>query len=149
MLGLSIEQAKAGFFDRKAVLSDADRKQKKVGGAWGAFTRTVARRSIRARKGTSKEGQPPFSHVGLLRQWILFAWDAARKSTVVGAARLNKPGLAPATLEHGGSTVLLRRKPRRGEPARKTVQIRPRPYMAPAAAKGNAKLPGFIAEAAT
>lgn len=153
MFNLSIGQAKGLFFDRAAVMTDADRRQKRVGAIWGAFVRRVARNSIRTRKAVSQPGETPSSHVGLLRQWILFAWDPSSASTIVGPAKLNKPGMAPAALEKGGAARILERVTigrggmvQRHGPRWRTVRIRPRPYMQPAGDKGVAKLPGFWAE---
>ena len=140
---LTIVQAKAMFFDRD-VATDVMRKKKQIGARWGAFVRRVARNSIRRRKAASAEGSAPSSHTDLLRNWILFGWDPETESTVVGPVKLNKGTDAPATLESGGlATIMITRH---GLAQRKQVRIGARPYMAPAAAKGQAKLPGLIAE---
>ena len=135
MIGLTLSQVKAGFFDRQAVLSATTRAEGQVLSRFGAFVRQRARTSIKARHAISRPGAPPSSHVGLLKQFILFAYDATRRSVVIGPARLNaKTGDAPRLLEYGGSAVRLRQ----GHVVR--CQYRPRPYMTPAFAR---ELPGL------
>jgi hypothetical protein len=102
MLNLNLKAAKQGFFDRPAVVRALDRANRRALSRAGAFVRQRARTSMKKRKGTSPPGQPPYAHVGLLRKFLLFAYDAGKKSVVVGPARINKSGEAPALLEHGG-----------------------------------------------
>lgn len=79
----------------------------------------------------SKPGQPPRSVIGLLRQFILFGFDAAKNSVVVGPARLNGSAgpVALQALEYGGEFV---------NPKGKRITIKARPFMTPAF---NAELP--------
>ncbi|MCL4743749.1 MAG: hypothetical protein KJZ54_16250, partial [Phycisphaerales bacterium] len=72
MLDLRIKQM---FFDRPKVRRAVDAARRKVLSKAGAFIRQTARTSIRKRKGSSKPGNPPHSHVGLLRRFILFGYD--------------------------------------------------------------------------
>lgn len=136
MLQLSIKAAKAGFFDRGPVLRAVDAASRGVLSRFGAFVRTRARSSIRKRKRTSQPGSPPSSHTGLLKQFLFFVYDDAARSVLIGPARLNKPGLAPATLEFGGEAVI---SDRRGD---RKVRIAPRPFMRPAL---DAELPSLPA----
>lgn len=152
MVNLKLKAFKAGFFDRAAVVGAADRATRKVLSKFGAFVRQRARTSIRKRKGTSEPGRPPFSHLGLLRNFIFFAYDRERSSVVIGPALINRPSGAPENLEYGGTfdgkgrVVYLPVSPG----ARKTapvklegkIRIRPRPYMKPAL---DAELPGLPA----
>jgi hypothetical protein len=104
---------------------------------FGAFVRQRARTSIRKRKGTSPPGQPPYSHVGLLRKFILFAYDQDRKSVVIGPTLTKEESEAPRLLEHGGNTEMeVRGKARR-------VRYRPRTFMGPAFEAEKPKLPAL------
>lgn len=137
MIGLKVDAAKKGFFDREAVMEAVDRATLRVLSRFGAFVRTRARTSIRRRKGTSPAGGPPYSHVGLLRNLIFFAFDADRRSVVVGPVLINSPTGAPENLEYGGQADLP--MPKGGS---RRVTIAPRPYMGPAL---DAELPGLPA----
>jgi len=128
------------FFDRKKVIRAADAANRKNLSKAGAFIRTTAKHSLRRRKGTSPPGSPPSSHSGLLKRFIFFGYDAARKTVVVGPMRLNqKVGDAPAALEHGGTSIVVEGLRRRRRKRR--VRIRARPYMGPALAKEAPKFP--------
>jgi len=129
MINFNIEAVKRNFFDRDKVQKAADRATRKNHSKFGAFVRTRARTSIRKRKGTSMPGRPPYSHVGLVRDKIFFAWDESIKGVVIGPVLLNKPNpRALELLEHGGVGVIRNRF---------TGQIRSatwraRPFMLPA-----------------
>ena len=137
MVGLTISQARAGFFDRPAVIRAVGKAKAAVLSKFGAYVRRSARSSIRpgGKKGAvSKPGEPPRSHVGWLREFIQFAWDSRKQSVVVGPARFagaTSAGHAPGTLERGGP-VLLTSRSRKGRVRQRTVRIAPRPYMGPA-----------------
>lgn len=142
MIGFKIDQAKGMFFDAPKVVNAVDAATRKVLSRFGAFVRTAAKSSIRKRKKASAEGSPPSSHTGLLKKFIYFGYDTAKRSVVIGPARLNKPGLATQTLEHGGpATISQRIKP--GKYKRKTVEIAARPYMNPALKQELPKLPAM------
>jgi hypothetical protein len=132
------------FFDRKKVTDAVDKAARSVLSRAGAFIRTTAKHSIRTRKGISPPGSPPYSHTGLLKRFIFFGYDAARKTVVVGPMRLNqKVGNAPEALEHGGDSeavVGLRRSRKR-----RRVRIKARPYMGPAMEQEMPKFPGLWA----
>ncbi len=130
---------KSLFFDRKAVLDAVDKAKRAVLSKAGAFIRTVARTSIRKRKGSAPPGSPPHSHVGLLRNFIFFGYDRASDSVVVGPAKLNKPNEAPHVLEHGGVTTATRFA--RGRLRKRRVRVAARPFMGPALEKERPKLP--------
>ncbi|HID23432.1 MAG TPA: hypothetical protein EYP14_13685 [Planctomycetaceae bacterium] len=123
---MTLKEAKRGFFDRKKVQRSVDTATRRVLSRFGAFVRTRARTSIRKRTGTSPPGRPPYSHVGLLRRLIFFAYDRRRRSVVVGPVLIRRDSQAPELLEHGGQT-LVRTGGRRGR-----LRYRPRPYMGPA-----------------
>ena len=137
MIGLSFEAAKRGFFDRASVQRSVDRAQRKVLSRFGAFVRQRAKTSIKKRMGTSPPGGPPFSHVGLLRKFILFAYDPARQSVVIGPTPLRDGAAAPRLLEHGGEATL---ETKRG---RRLARYRPRPFMGPAFERERPTLPAL------
>lgn len=168
--GRGVESLKGWFFDRPAVQRLADRAKLRVLSRMGAFVRQRARTSIRTRRAASRPGQPPSSHTGLLKRWILFAYDPAAASVVVGPAALNwvqfrggvraRAGTVPEALEYGGGYEVLEvlrygrwrradlRSRRRlaGLPTRyRPVAIAARPYMRPALAAEVGRFPGLFA----
>ncbi len=135
MLDLRIKQM---FFDRPKVKRAVDAARRRVLSKAGAFIRQTARTSIRKRKGTSKPGSPPYSHVGLLRRFILFGYDRQSESVVIGPVGI-KGSTAPRVLEQGGTTTVTRG--RRGKRTERRVRVAARPYMNPALEKERPKLP--------
>jgi hypothetical protein len=127
------------FFDSKAVARKVDTATRRVLSRFGAFVRRTARSSIRKRKRTSQPGSPPSSHTGLLKKFIFFGYEPARKSVVIGPVRLsqNGRGEAPSLLEYGGAMKIERRG------IRKRAKVRPRPFMGPAMDKEEPKLPAM------
>ena len=103
---------KVQFFDRKTVTSKVSAATRRVLSKFGAFVRQTAKQSIRRKNGPAPPGQPPHSHTGLLKRWILFGYDKTRESVVAGPAKLAKKGNAPEALEKGGAAVA-RKNPRR------------------------------------
>ncbi|NLW85067.1 MAG: hypothetical protein GXY41_11800 [Phycisphaerae bacterium] len=132
MSGLKITRL---FFDSPKVLGAVDTATRKVFSRFGAFVRRTARGSIRKRKASSAPGAPPSSHTGLLKRFIFFSFDPARKSVVIGPMRLteNNRGDAPSALEYGGTVTV----------DKKNVTVRSRPYMGPAFEKEKAALPAL------
>lgn len=138
MIRMRLGQVQGLFFDRQRVQNATSRAERKVLSRFGAFVRQRARSSIRSRQGTSPPGSPPFSHTGLLRGNIFFAFDPRARSVVIGPILLNATsGVAPQLLEHGGAITL-----RRGGRLRPAV-YQPRPYMRPAYAVEQQKLPNL------
>jgi len=127
------------FFDSKKVRRAVDASARRVLSKFGAFVRRTARSSIRKRKNPSAPGDPPSSHTGLLKRFIWFGYEPAKRSVVIGPARLTQKGRgeAPSLLEYGGTTRL----ERRGK--RKRAKVRPRPFMGPAFEKEEPKLPAM------
>ena len=112
----------------------AQQAERRVLSRFGYQVRRGARQSIRKRKGTSQSGQAPSSHTGLLRRFILYAYEQARRAVVIGAKRLgNKKGQAPSALEYGGRSVTSGKR-------QKAIKIKPRPYMGPSFEKEKPKL---------
>jgi hypothetical protein len=124
------------FFDSKAVARKVDTATRRVLSRFGAFVRRTARSSIRKRKRTSQPGSPPSSHTGLLKKFIFFGYEPARKSVVIGPVRLsqNGRGEAPHLLEYGGTGTVERKGKRR------RAKVRARPFMGPAFEKEEPKL---------
>lgn len=127
------------FFDSKKVRRSVDRTTRGVLSKFGAFVRRTARSSIRKRKKPSAPGSPPSSHIGLLKKFIWFGYEPAKRSVVIGPARLSQAGRgeAPHLLEYGGTGTV----ERRGK--RKRAKVRPRPFMGPAFEKEQPKLPAM------
>ena len=126
MIDMRIKQL---FFDRPKVVRAVDKAKRQALSKAGAFIRTRARTSIRKRKRISQPGQPPSSHTGLLRRFILFGYDRQSDSVVVGPVGF-RSSVAPRVLEEGGRTRIVRR--RRGRKESRVVRVGARPYMAPA-----------------
>ncbi|MFV0445670.1 MAG: hypothetical protein ACK5Q5_18975 [Planctomycetaceae bacterium] len=157
---MSIEGAKAIFFDWEAIKDNALRAEEKALSRFGYFTMRDARQSIRnptkKRRGTfSDPGKPPFNQTGLLKKFIYFGYDQARHSVVIGPTMLEghiRFLQIPRVLEEGGkSRWTVKRPPGEGRGKRKqaniykgTINIRPRPYMKPAFDAAKAELlPGL------
>ena len=136
---------KTMFFDAAPVIRSVDRATRRVLSKFGAFVRRTAKQSIRKRKKASAPGSPPSSHIGLLRKFIWFGYEPTRRSVVIGPARLtqNDRGEAPSLLEYGGSTTLQRKG------KRKRARVRARPFMGPAMAKEQPKLPAMWRDSVT
>ena len=145
MIGYRIDEIKGLFFDSAKVQAATGRAERRVLSRFGAFVRRTARSSIRKRKRVSEPGQPPSSHAGFLKRFIFFAYEPQRRSVVIGPVRLGqKIGDAPAALEHGGPSQAMARGRRHKRQVR-AVTIRPRPFMGPAFAREQPKLPAMWA----
>lgn len=163
MLKFKVNAAKSQFFG-KAVTAGVDRATVRVLSRFGAFIRTAARGLIRSSRKSSRPGAPPKSHTGILKRFLFFVFDSARRSVVIGPAKTNQVGTQPEALESGGETQVLealnpvtgkwRRKDMRfrrtdnggqatWETRKRTVKIEARPFMGPAYAKEAPKLPGM------
>jgi hypothetical protein len=146
------------FFDRKRVKRSIDKERRKRLSKAGAFVRRGARSKIRKpgvrrqrrkKSGfdgtTSRPGAPPRTHVSGKRsiRLILFAWNPASESVIVGPARFaNQMGVnVPRILEHGGRTKY---RTKAGETA--NAHVRPRPFMAPTLAEEAPKFPELFAD---
>lgn len=140
MIGLDFKAVQNTFFDRKAVMDATDKATRKVLSKFGAFVMTGARRSIRKSKRPSSPGQPPRSHVGTLRRGILFGYDSAGRTVVIGPVLAEHATGAPETLEYGGRAEVTSHK------KAIVVEIAARPYMHPAMAAELPKLPKMWAD---
>jgi len=158
--------AVTGWFDPAPVHNAAERAERRILMQAGGFVRTTAGRSIRKSKKVSAPGEPPHSHIGILRKLILFAYDPFSASVVVGALKTHQKfldtagqfvaGTVPAILEDGGTIGIFevqkygrwRRADLRsrggiaGYPTRvRKVKIAARPYMWPALEKTAPRFP--------
>lgn len=153
------------FFDRQKVKDAVDRGNRQALSKAGAYVRKRARSSIRRRKRVSQPGQPPSAHAtdsAAPIKNILFGYDAANQSVVVGPVKLSsRAGDAPHVLEFGGdvsiSEKLVRgrwipRTWRRDDPGKQTrtrkAQYSARPFMGPALAAEAEHLAGFFVNVA-
>ena len=133
MRGAFINIRASQYFDAKVVKRAMARVTASALRYAGAYVRKAAQHSIRRRKRVSRPGQPPSSHTGRLRGLILYGYERAVPSVVIGPRKAGK-GEAPSLLEFGG-VVTRERKPgwrRRVMGARRTMHYRPRPFMGPA-----------------
>ena len=124
------------FFDKAKVVRAVSKAARKTLNHIGGLIRLTARRSIKQaanHNSVSRPGKPPLSHTGLLKRFIMYAYDPSKESVVVGPVLLGgrRGKDAPHTLEFGGSTKVNSR--RFGE--RRNVFIKARPYMYPALEK--------------
>ena len=126
------------FFDRPGVAGKIKAATKKALSKFGAFVRTAARRSIRTRKKSSTPGNPPSSHVGLLKKLIFFGYDNETETVLVGPHLLNgRSTSGAALLEFGGV----------GQVNGKRATYHRFPFMAPALEGERDKFPGLFANA--
>jgi hypothetical protein len=131
------------FFNTRKLRLLVDEAAIRSMSRFGAYVRTTARRSIRKRKKPSLPGKPPSSHTGLLKRFIWFGYDPARRSVAIGPAKLNLPGETPHVLEHGGRNVTTVKYKRKSGPkkSKRIVKVRPRPFMQPALEENREQLP--------
>lgn len=101
-------------FDDPEINKLTNKFERRLLGKSGAFTRGVARRSIRfAVKATthSVPGQPPVAHNRIFRSSINFSYDPVTRSVVVGPERFKTTSLnsrgqtVPEILEVGGNAA--------------------------------------------
>lgn len=140
------------FFDRPQVIKRLMEKERKALSGTGAFAMTLVRRSMRSggKSGiSSKPGDPPRYHTKLLRDGILFAYDSAKNSVVVGPRKINGTAHRDTAkiLQYGGKVrlqekTLVGTRTLRGRGQKQmwrptgrmvTATIAPRPYVGPAA----------------
>jgi len=130
-LGIRIGVDPSMFFNTRRVRDAVDRAKRRVLIRQGSYLRMVARHMIHRRRGASRPGHPPHSHVGLLRDQIFYGYDRAAGSVVVGPRVFKASRDIPGLLEFGG------RHPRTG------AVYQARPYMGPALERAEPKLASF------
>lgn len=162
-MNLTVKAATTLFFDRKQVIKQIGRARAKYLNRAGAMVRLTARRSIRKTDKTSKPGNAPTSHgEHLLRNKILYALDKRYgdpdDDAIVGPALIRHSSGAPATLEHGGETMIDTYRwetdasgqvIRRVKTGKKQITVDPRPFMGPALEKVRPQLSRLWANTVT
>ena len=143
-IGFRIDQAKGLFFDRQKVQSAVNRAERRVLSRFGSFVRQDSKQRIRRRKRSSSPGEAPTNRTGLLKRHIYFVFSPETRSVVIGPVLLNRSTGAPATLEHGGETVI---ETKRTQSIR--VEIEARPFMGPAFQQELPKLPALWRDSVT
>jgi hypothetical protein len=143
--------AKNFFFDRERVARAVDKATRKHLNWFGGYARKVARSSLKAKKGISSPGSPPFVHANYRRTHkvtkgkrvelpkpqkrysfkdsVLYSFEPEAKTVVIGPVLFNGAKTSPTVpelLEKGGTTTVTRGG------ATFTANYRPRPFMAPA-----------------
>ena len=147
-------------WNEKPILSAADRAIERSYKRFGAYTRKVAKNSIKTRGGDndySRPGDVPHGHKFATRykDWIFFDYDRSAKVVVIGAIPLARRdnALVPETLEKGGYST--RKRPREEfanwkawmASKRVAVHIAARPHMKPAYDKVvEEHLPRFLSQ---
>lgn len=141
---LNIKVAIKNFFREDMVIGAVDRAEIRAMRWQGGYVRKAAQESITRptrKSARSAPGKPPFSQTGRLKKSILFSYDKASHSVVVGPTLFSsKHGVIPGTLEHGGTTSVkaMRVEFVNGKKVfvptggRKTIKVKPRPFMRPA-----------------
>ena len=140
------------FFDKAAVMNQMDTRARVALGKFGALVRKSAIASVKEAPPSrhSSAGSPPFSHMAAKRRainrkrkaegrpkakpgfkglkHILFAYEPAKRSVIIGPASNRKRSLTiPEILEEG------------------KLDVAERPMMGPAFEKGKASLPSIWA----
>lgn len=97
------------YFERTKVVDRVRTGEVRAITRESAFTRKVARSSIRKRKRASAPGTPPSSHIGRLKNLLYYAIEQKKQiSSVIGPTLWGNPrGSAPVPhiLEYGGTAV--------------------------------------------
>lgn len=158
MFTLDFKSAKEGFFDRQKVIDAEDKATLRNLKAQGRIVRSTAQKSLVYSKASASPGRPPHAHrtqtvykksrksgrvrkqsVSPLRDKIWFAYDSTSRSVVVGPVKLSGmvSNNAPASLEAGGSSVIMVHGKRRA------VTIQPHPFMRPAAVAAIGDVPAI------
>jgi hypothetical protein len=119
----------------QVVIKAGQDAAERIGKRFGAMIMTTARQSIR--KGKSAPGQPPRNQTGTLKKNIIFAYDSATRSVIIGPRFLGDVSSrdAPRALELGGTSLTVRKG------KRKRQAVAARPFMVPALEKRSPELP--------
>lgn len=138
MSGFKVKAIAKAVFDQKRLNEAKDKAAKRVlqRQAFAVYAEAKASLISGGKKNeTSKPGEAPRGHQGLLKRQMRYA--VSTDNAVIGPERiLGKPGLAPATLEHGGTADIPVWKRVRGKRVktaeRRRARIARRPFMGPA-----------------
>lgn len=93
------------FFDRKEVIDNVEKDERRALVQVGAYIRKVARNSLRRRKKSAQPGNPPSVYSRdskLTLKNILFFYDKQNASVKVGPVQFTQSDDAPGLLELGG-----------------------------------------------
>lgn len=126
------------FMDLKKINDATDKAEKRAlqRQAFAVFSEAKSSLISGGKKNiTSKPGDPPRGHQGLLKKHMRYAVET--RDAVIGPERISgKPGQAPGTLEHGGEAEVAVEKYERGKRVKtgrkRRVRIAKRPFMGPA-----------------
>lgn len=134
-------------FRPEPIRNAAERAERRNLFKCAAWIRTNMRRSIRNRKKPAAANEPPHSHTGALKNYILFAYDPNAHSAVIGAIlkstkQKNAGPQPPEILENGGTVTITRKV--RGQKIRFRAHFTPHPFAEPA--KERAAQEGTLAE---
>lgn len=99
-----VDAFKQGFFDRGSVLDAMDESTRRGMMRTGGYLRKVARNSMKSARGPAAPGNPPNVHEGQLKNLLFFAYDAAKKTLVVGPVGLGNSDV-PKVLEYSGRGI--------------------------------------------
>lgn len=148
MIHVTLDKVKL-LFDKKPLMSAADRFTLRLLGKFGAYTRTAQRNSMKKARGkeVSEPGKPPLRHSTNpdIKNTVFYVVDVKHKEVVIGMVLLRdhssgKPPM-PGILEHGGTTYIT------SHGKTKPTTIENRPSSRPAFKKTIKKLlPDLIAE---
>jgi hypothetical protein len=167
MLQVNLKIAKEFFFDRGAILTPAQKAEKKILSRIGAYTRTTAINLIKmgGAKEKSQAGEPPISHTSIVnllppnkrkppkkgkiapsgyKTTIFFTWDQTSHAVVIGAVLLDRTDdvHVPELLEFGGDELIWMGY---GQTLRQVVaHYEARPHMRPALRAAMAKLKQYM-----
>ena len=127
---IKIDGIKVTLYDKR-TLTETNRSVMRVFIKAAAYTRTVARNSIKSsgkKNKPSSPGSPPKSRTGYLKRNILFWPDRKNLSVKIGPAVMSgtKSNEIPGVLEEGGMID--------------GIRYEKRPYMNPALEKAKARL---------
>lgn len=130
------------FFDRPKMTKLMDRLTFRTLGRFGSYTRRSIRNDLKKKKGPSRPGRPPHSHVGLLKKLTFFFVDPKRRDVSIGPTGFGTNPAVPGLLERGGMFVL---KGKDGK--RRRARIEARPFVNPAGERSVRQMPRFVNQA--
>lgn len=134
----SIDQLKGtfggdlSFFDRDAIMKAVDKGLRKQLGWLGGYVRRAAKNSLKTQEGSSKPGSPPFSHTGVLKNFIFYTYDFKTQTVIIGPAATTQKNARsygnyktiPETLEYGGMIRVREHQLRSGKWIRTDMRFR-------------------------
>ncbi len=137
------------FFDRQTVVRAVDKAKRAVLSQSARAIRDEARNSMPRREGLAPPGQPPYMRSAWLKRSVLWGWDRATKSALVGPVRMAGAGAASErmlmrVLEFGGRYELGKKARRRRKiraDRKIVVHVSAKPYMGPALEKERPHIP--------